>query len=76
MLTTQSRAKVIGVEAFVADDGPLPQSTEPGFNSGEIVTLALSQSKRDGAPTTFHDGRQLGAHSRINSKSDLISGVH
>jgi len=44
MLATQSRAKVVGVEAFVADDTPLPQATEQGFDGEEIVALALSQT--------------------------------
>jgi hypothetical protein len=44
MLATQSPAKVVGVEALVADDTPLPQATEPGFDSEEIVALALSQT--------------------------------
>ena len=59
VLATQSRAKVVGVKAFVADDTPLPQATEQGFDGEEIVALALSQSECDGAPTTLDDGRQL-----------------
>ena len=59
VLATQSRAKVVGVKAFVADDTPLPQATEQGFDGEEIVALALSQSECDGAPTTLDDGASL-----------------
>jgi len=71
VLATQSRAKVVGVKAFVADDTPLPQATEQGFDGEEIVALALSQSECDGAPTTLDDGRQLGVDPSLGSADGL-----
>ena len=71
MLATQSRAKVVGVEAFVADDTPLPQATKQGFDGEEIVALALSQSECDGAPTTLDDGRQFGVDPSLGSADSL-----
>ena len=71
VLTTQSGAKVVGVEAFVADDTPLPQATEQGFNGEGIVALALSQSECDGAPTTLDDGRQPGVDAFVGSADGL-----
>jgi len=57
---TESRAKVVGVEAFVADDTPLTQAAEQGFDGEKTVALALSQSECDGAPAALDNGRQLG----------------
>ena len=71
VLATQSRTKVVGVEAFVADDTPLPQATKQRFDGEEIVALALSQSECDGAPTTLDDGRQLGVDPSLGSADGL-----
>ena len=70
-LTSQSDAKGVGIEAFVADGAMAAQGAEQRIDRVQVVALAGGQTKRDGSPTTLNDGRELGVDATLGATNRL-----
>ncbi len=73
-LPAKSGAERIRIERFVGHGAAAAQTGQERLDCIQIVALASGQSKRHGAPVTFHNRRQFGVNAALGA-SDCLRGL-
>jgi hypothetical protein len=72
--SARKNPKGVGVEAFLGDGATAAQAGQKRLGRVKIVTLSLSQTKRDGPPASLNDCSQFRVDSTFGT-TDRLGGL-